>query len=219
MASFKCSMCLITKSKDNFGLNKLKERSKTCTKCDEKRTKWNETKKNFIFVLNDNWKTHPDKKYKNYRCDELGHVINVKTKKLVGTLGKNGYVQLCVCVPELEMILAHRFVYECHHGIIPDDKVINHINENKCDNRIENIECVTKSENNIKSTKKITGRRKPTICIGINQTTKEEFKFKSLRKACMKTGCCSQSIQRICDGVQNLVASTTSADKWIFKYV
>ena len=41
----------------------------------------------------------------------------------------------------------HRFVWEWFNGPIPEGYQINHINENKEDNRLENLELVTAKEN------------------------------------------------------------------------
>jgi len=42
--------------------------------------------------------------------------------------------------------LLHRDVWEFHNGPIPDGSDIHHINENRTDNSIENLECLPKSE-------------------------------------------------------------------------
>lgn len=41
----------------------------------------------------------------------------------------------------------HKLVYTTFIGDIPDGKEINHINEDKTDNRLQNLKAVTKSEN------------------------------------------------------------------------
>lgn len=41
----------------------------------------------------------------------------------------------------------HRIVYSAFYGKIPDNLQINHINGQKADNRLENLEAVTPSEN------------------------------------------------------------------------
>ena len=48
----------------------------------------------------------------------------------------------------------HRFVYECFNGIIPDGKVIDHVNNIKDDNRLCNIQLITQQENCKKSAKR-----------------------------------------------------------------
>ena len=48
---------------------------------------------------------------------------------------------------------AHRFVWECFNGIIPEGKVIDHINNNKEDNRLCNLQLFTHQENCKKSAK------------------------------------------------------------------
>jgi hypothetical protein len=44
--------------------------------------------------------------------------------------------------------LEHRAVYESYFGKIPDGIIIHHINGNKKDNRIENLQAVTATEHN-----------------------------------------------------------------------
>jgi hypothetical protein len=41
----------------------------------------------------------------------------------------------------------HRYIWEIHNGPIPKGMEIDHINRDKEDNRIENLRCVTRKEN------------------------------------------------------------------------
>jgi hypothetical protein len=60
--------------------------------------------------------------------DEAGH-LTAKGYRCVHFKGKHYKI--------------HRIIYEMHHGEIPEDMVIDHINGDKADNRIENLQCVT----------------------------------------------------------------------------
>jgi hypothetical protein len=55
--------------------------------------------------------------------------------------------------------LEHRKVWQEFNGQIPDGVIVHHKNENKLDNRIENLQLITKSEHN---TLHHSGKRKPS---------------------------------------------------------
>ena len=78
-----------------------------------------------------------------------GFVLRTKNKRLVQyfddkkfTLRNTGYYSLTVG----NRMQMHRYVWEYYFGEIPDGYDIHHINENRSDNRIENLECLSKSE-------------------------------------------------------------------------
>lgn len=58
------------------------------------------------------------------------------------TLRNNGYFGLTTN----DRILMHRYVWEFYNGKIPQGYDIHHLNNQKHDNRIENLECLSKSE-------------------------------------------------------------------------
>ena len=80
---------------------------------------------------------------------ETGHLIWKKTGKgrpkslLAGTEAPNGYIVINV---DYKRYMAHRLVWLYHSGVLPE-KDIDHINNNRADNRIENLREATRSEN------------------------------------------------------------------------
>ena len=62
----------------------------------------------------------------------------------MGWMSKQGYKQ---CNFNNKTYQSHRLIYEYHHGEIPDGLVIDHINRNHFDNKIENLRVVTRQEN------------------------------------------------------------------------
>ncbi len=67
-----------------------------------------------------------------------------KVHSRAGTPQKDGYLQIQI---DGKSFLVHRLIYEHVHGPIPDGMVIDHINRDKKDNRIENLRLATISTN------------------------------------------------------------------------
>lgn len=61
-----------------------------------------------------------------------------------GTLGNRGYWQVRLLG---ERFVQHRIVWELHFGPIPEGSVIDHIDRDKSNNRIENLRCTSQSSN------------------------------------------------------------------------
>lgn len=96
------------------------------------------------------WKKHPI--YKDYETNNLGEA------RCTSYANKEGNIRILkqkidkytkgkrICVRG-KIILAHRFVYECFYGIIPDGFEIDHIDGNHSNNKIENLRLCTHQEN------------------------------------------------------------------------
>ena len=62
----------------------------------------------------------------------------------VGSLHHSGYYQVCVAG---KYYMVHRLIWIMHHGEIPEEYEIDHINHIRDDNRLENLRLVTRQEN------------------------------------------------------------------------
>jgi hypothetical protein len=80
-----------------------------------------------------------------YKNGELYWTSNASVKmrgKLAGSLNNRGYRKIEINGKKYG---AHQIVFALHNGYIPE--VLDHINNNPSDNRIENLRAATKSEN------------------------------------------------------------------------
>lgn len=103
--------------------------------------------KKFSIVDDIYYAVHPI--YTLFAASEGGVIINVKHGSPVSCRQHpETYFILCGvrnvgCSKRLQRQV-HRFVYECHNGVIPKGKIITHINGNKEDNRLCNLQIKTK---------------------------------------------------------------------------
>ena len=109
-----------------------------------------------IEIENCVYKVHPV--YNLYASDGNGNIIHlVKQVPSTGQKHKNGYL-FCMVRKHGQNgqkgYYVHRFVYECFNGIIPDGKVIDHVNNIKDDNRLCNLQLMSHQENCKKSAKR-----------------------------------------------------------------
>lgn len=91
------------------------------------------------------WRTLRDSVY---QVSNFGRVRNTKTNRMLkGNLADCGYVRVDLQLPgeKRRKYLVHQLVYECF--VSPQYEVINHIDGDKTNNRVENLENVTHQEN------------------------------------------------------------------------
>ena len=94
------------------------------------------------------WKTFRDT---IYMVSNLGRVKNAKTNKLLkGKITDSGYREYCLTLNNKKQCFrGHKLTWEAWNG--SEQNIINHINGNKLDNRITNLENVTNQENTLKA--------------------------------------------------------------------
>ena len=110
----------------------------------------------------------------------------------------NGYLKFSIYDRKLEKrktYKQHRFVYEVFKGPIPKFFEIDHINNLKSDNRIQNLQLLTHKQNIEKS------KNKPIISINI--LTGEERRFNSIKLASHELDIDHSCISKICKNVKH----------------
>lgn len=90
------------------------------------------------------------KDFTKYEVFEDGRIWSYKTKKFLKPTTKNGYKVVCLYDNEgnMKQYLLHRVIYESITGSpIPEGLQVNHIDENKENNNITNLNLMTPKEN------------------------------------------------------------------------
>lgn len=135
-------------------------------------------------------------KYPNYLVSNLGNIKNKKTGRILKYYVKpNGYKQVQLGhrnSPEY----VHRLVAQTFISNNMNKKQVNHINGNKSDNRVENLEWVTASENQLAYgyEERIKHRQKKIIAINRSGEQKEfnsrneVAKYFNCNKSCIDYG-------------------------------
>ena len=156
--------------------------------------------------------------------------MNVRLRKAMrGNKNNNGYLRITIYTAEKKYknYLSHRFIYECFYGLIEKGKFINHINFIKTDNRLENLEVVTRSENNKKSAinrdysfvKNNHKNRKKVKAVNLSKN--EETIFSSLYSVYKILGINAGQVKMICEGLNyyKSAASKKDGQKYTFSYL
>ena len=163
------------------------------------------------------------KNYENYEVSNLGGARSLDHWRDNGAGGyiqkgrilkldkcKNGYSQVTLCKDgKPKRFLLHRLVWEVFNGTIPDGMQVNHINEDKTDNRLENLNLMSPKENVNWGTGHQRGAEKQKTthnCKPILQYTLDGVFIKewpSLMEIRRTTGYHPTCITNCCKGIQN----------------
>ena len=168
-------------------------------------------------VLIDGSKFYKHDVFDNYAASKDGVVINIKKKKNMKMSKNNcGYLYFGIYNKKLKktkIYTQHRFVFEVFKGKIPSHLEIDHINNNKTDNRIKNLQLITHKQNIEKS------KNKPIISTCIE--TGEEKRFDSIKKAGIELDITYSSISKICCQRKSHKTATSKKDdfKYTFRYL
>lgn len=127
-----------------------------------------------------------------YIATSDGKVFNEKTGKYLRPQSNGRYYKVTLSLgnSKQQQFLLHRIIAECFVPNLMKKKEVNHINGDKYDNRIENLEWVTPSENQIHAVKNNLKKHGTDLWNG--KFTKEQvlkiIKRKQNGESCRKLG-------------------------------
>lgn len=149
-----------------------------------------------------------------YQVSNLGNVMSLnyrntgKHKLLKFHTTRKGYREVCIWENQkLKHYSVHHLVWEAFNGPIPEGMQINHIDEDKTNNRLENLSLVTPLENNLWGTR-IERIGKKVIQYDLNGNLVKVFK--TISEAERDLGIYGTSITACCRGKVN----TAGGFKW-----
>lgn len=141
-----------------------------------------------------------------YYIDRVGNLENKDGHKMTHFRSHNGYdrVKLSVGVKR-GMYLVHRLVAETYIPNPEGHPIVNHLNSVRHDNRAENLEWTTNSENQLQRFRKNGHKgtkRKPVkqICLDTGKVLKV---WGSPIDATRELGIAYQNISKVCRGIRN----------------
>jgi hypothetical protein len=150
--------------------------------------------------------------YKNYKFYSNGN-ITYNDNEIKIYIGGGGYKLINVKQSHYwQTQYIHRLIYEAFNGTIPKNMVIDHINNDRLDNRIDNLQLLTNKENVIKSGIK----HKKVEVVGTNG--ENTYTFNSYYQAGQHLGVHGKTIREACEKIIKCVKCKKTAEKWTFNF-
>ena len=151
----------------------------------------------------------------DYEVSRAGVMRHRILKKPVGIVGNAGYLRFTA---EKKRYHNHIIIYEAFNGIIKDGFVIDHINNNKTDNSLSNLQAVTLSQNTkMGGTGKHAKQAKSVK--SFDTSTNEDKIFQSMNEASRYFDICVPSVRRVAEGIQKSAVSKKNGHKIRFSYI
>ncbi len=161
------------------------------------------------------WK--PISEHPDYQVSDAGEVRSSKHRKpiiLKLGIGSTGYPLVVLCQNgKRSDCNVHQLVLTTFIGQCPQGMEAHHLDGNKRNSRLENLEYVTHSENQLHAFR--TGLQAPTRERAVCQFTKDEqfiAEYRSQREASRQTGVSQGHISNCCLGKRK----TTGGFRWEF---
>ena len=155
------------------------------------------------------------------KANRLGIVRHVENKKDIGCLTKFGYLQITVRDEGIQKYyLKHRFIFECFHGKINNAKlVVDHINNIKTDNQLQNLQLITQSQNMKKEHRKGNENRPPIRVRAVNINSGESTDYDSIYECSKKLDINVGSICSVLKGITKTATNKIDKNKYKFEKI
>ena len=177
-----------------------------------------------ITINNLKYKTHPI--FTLYAASRRGDIIHiVKQKPHFGNKMNKGYMMCRVRQfgeSGFKHYLVHKFIWETFNGKIPEGKQVDHKNDIRDDNRLENLQLLSPSQNckkSMKNRKTFNNRKNRKTIKSINMKTKEISYYFSMHSASQHLNICNQSIRDVCEKITKSALSKKDNCWYKFEYI
>ena len=155
-----------------------------------------------------------------YKVSNLGNVYSLKTNKVLKTpVGKRGYPNLNLLKDgKQKLFVVHRLVAKAFIPNPENKQQVNHIDGDKTNNRVDNLEWATSRENMLhaRRTGLHTSDGDKTVVQMLNG--QEIARYKSASEASRKTGIGRANISNVCRGYHWNGRHCKSAGGYEWKY-
>jgi hypothetical protein len=151
----------------------------------------------------------------NYEVSDLGNVRNSKTKNLMSLNNiKNGYIQIAMSINgKIKREAIHRLVAKAFIENKDNKLTVNHIDGNKLNNNVTNLEWLTQKENVNHAFKNNLTKVKVCPIIQYDLDDNELRRFSSIKEIEDEFKYDRSSIIKVCKGRQN----TSYGYKWKYE--